>query len=384
MPIRVWIESLATTWKTFRPARRRRASARFSVETFELRRMLSAFVVNSVADTHDAFPGDGIAADANGDTTLRAALEEANALVGADTITLPAGVVALSASNGPLIVSDDVTIFGNSTSGIDGTAFNEVFSVHGAARLQLDQVAVFSSSPLAASLRPTLLTTNARQADLVVAFSAAPSVPFVVDTKATSGLSPLIGTTTPDIVFGELPATPVAKSKTLDELAVPTPDQAIDQIISALFRNEPDFVVPVSAEQKPGPIADDDARPMSKTDSDEKSLPPNADAESKPESMSSDDETSSVSSDDEAVGAILRGWADEAGWNEFDFLARGPAMIAAQPRHASRLAVFAGALLSGVVTNSWSRATRGSWRDSLSLTTWRTRIERLRRRMTPL
>lgn len=380
MPIRVWIERVVTTWKTFRPARRRRASARFSVETFEPRRMLSAFVVNSVADTHDAFPGDGIAADANGVTTLRAALEEANALVGADTITLPAGVVTLSASNGPLVVSDDVTIIGNSTSEIDGTAFNEVFSVHSTARLQLDQVAVFSSGSLAASLRPTLLTANARQADLVVAFSAAPSASFVVDTKATSGLSPLIGTATPDIVFGESPATPVAKSKTLDELAVPTPEQAIDQIINALFRNEPDFVLPVSAERMPGPIAGDDVRPMSKTDSDEKSSPPNADAESQPESMSSDDETSSVDSDDEAVGAILRGWADEAGWSEFDFLTRGPATIAAQPHHAGRLAVLMGAMLSGVVTNSWSRATRGSWRDSFSLTAWRSRFERLRRR----
>lgn len=380
MPIRVWIERVVSTWKTFRPARRRRASARFSVETFEPRRMLSAFVVNSVADTHDTIPGDGIAADANGVTTLRAALEESNALVGADTITLPAGVVTLSGSNGPLVVSDDVTIIGNRTSEIDGTAFNEVFSIYGAARLQLDQVAVFSSGSLAASLRPTLLTANARQADLVVAFSAAPSAPIVVDTKATSGLSPLIGTTSPNIVFDELSATPVAKSKTLDELAVPTPEQAIDQIINALFRNEPDFVVPVSAEQKPGPIAGDDARPMSKTDSEEKSAPPKADAESQPESMSSDDETSSVDSDDEAVGAILRGWADEAGWGEFDFLTRGPATITAQPRHARRLAVLAGAVLSGVATNSWSQTTRESWRGSLSLTAWRTRFERLRRR----
>ena len=146
MPIRELWKRVATTWKQFRPARRRRSSARFFAEAFEPRRMLSAFFVNSLADSHDAIPGDGIATDANGFTTLRAALEEANVRIGADTITLPAGVVALSAANGPLAVTENVTIFGNGASTIDGTALNEVFAIHGAARLQLDHVTVFSSA----------------------------------------------------------------------------------------------------------------------------------------------------------------------------------------------------------------------------------------------
>lgn len=380
MPIRAWWERVVTSWKAFRPARRRRWSARFSAETFESRRMLSAFFVNSLADSHDAIPGDSIAADANGFTTLRAAVEEANSLVGADTITLPAGAIALSATNGPLAVTDDVTIFGSSTSEIDGTAFDEVFSVQKGARLQFDGVTVFSSGMLAASLRPTLLTTNARQADLIVALSSPSPTPFVADSKMTSGLSSFIGITTPEVVFDELSMPPVAKEATLGDSAVPTPEQAIDQIINALFRSEPDFIVPVSAEQTPGPISDD-ARPMSKAGSDEKPASPKADSESQPESMSSDDETSSADSgENEAVGAILRSWADDAGWGEFDFLTRGIPTITAQPRHVSRMAVLAGAMLSGVVTDSWSRATRGSWRDSLSLTAWRTRFERLRHR----
>ncbi|MCA9019354.1 MAG: right-handed parallel beta-helix repeat-containing protein, partial [Planctomycetaceae bacterium] len=41
-----------------------------------------AFFVNSTLDTVDANPGDGIAADANGNLTLRAAIMEANALAG--------------------------------------------------------------------------------------------------------------------------------------------------------------------------------------------------------------------------------------------------------------------------------------------------------------
>lgn len=385
MPIRELWERVVTTWKQFRPARRRRSSARFSAETFEPRRMLSAFFVNSLADSHDATPGDGIAADVDGFTTLRAALEEANVSIGTDTITLPTGVIALSATNGPLTVTDDVTILGNSASAIDGNSINEVFSVRGAAHLQLGGVAIFSTGPLAASLRPTLMTTNARQADLVIAFSAMSSTPFAVDTKSSSGLSSLIGLTTPEIVFDELSEPPAALETALGDSAVPTPDQAIDQIINALFRNEPDFVLPAGAEQKPGAISGDDARPMSKSKSAEKSslpdTPPNFESNSPPESMSSDEETTSEnSSDDEEVGAILRGWADEAGFGGFEFLTRGSSTITKQPRRASKMAVLAGAMLSGAVAKSWSRVELDSWRESLSLTAWRTRFERLRRR----
>src|SRR5206468_7653303 len=45
----------------------------------------------TTADTQDVTPGDGICADAGGACSLRAAITEANALAGADTITLPAG-----------------------------------------------------------------------------------------------------------------------------------------------------------------------------------------------------------------------------------------------------------------------------------------------------
>ncbi len=389
MPIRKWWEHAVTTWKQFRPARRRRSSARFSVETFEPRRMLSAFVVNSLADSHDVLLGDGVAADANGFTTLRAALEEANASIGADTITLPAGVVTLLAANGPLDVTENVTIFGSGASKIDGTAFDEVFAIHGAAQLHFDQVTVFSLGVLAASLRPALLTTNTRQADLVVAFSTTPSVPFAADIKTTNGWSSFKGITASEIVFEETPIVSVPKTVTFDESAVPTPEQAIDQIINALFRNEPDFVrpvgavLPVEANREPRPISGENARPISKSDSDEKSspmTPPESAADPSSESMSSDDESSSENFDDDEIGAILRGWADEAGWQEFDFLTRSSHTIAAHPRHASRMAVVAGALLGGISVNLWSRAERESWRVTLSMTAWRTRFERQRRR----
>ena len=376
MPIRLWWERVVTKWKTFRPARRRRRRGGFTGETFEPRRLLSAFVVNSFADSHDAIPGDGIAADANGHTTLRAALEEANAQLGADTITLPDGIVSLSAVNGPLAVTDDVTIIGLGASSIDGTPLNDVFSVSGTGRLRLDQVSVVSSSPWAASLRSTLLTTNVRQADLIVAFSATQTVSVTVETKALSELSSLSAIATPERLFDEMIA---QRSKAelsapdFGDFAVPTPDEVIDRIVNALFRNESDLILPINAEQKPGPVSEDNAQPIPKPAPVEDSTPDVG-------PLSEDEQSLADPVDDEAVRTVLRGWANDAGWNEFDFLTRSSQPTLVKERHGSRIAVLAGALLSGVVTKSWARVDRDSWRDSLTLSALRHRFERLRRR----
>src|SRR5690606_38888623 len=55
----------------------------------------ATFTVNNTADAPDANPGDGICATASGVCTLRAALQEANAAAGADTINVPAGTYTL-------------------------------------------------------------------------------------------------------------------------------------------------------------------------------------------------------------------------------------------------------------------------------------------------
>jgi len=68
------------------------------VEPLEGRRLLTAFEVNSFDDSVDANLGDGVAADTLGRCTLRAAVMEANAWSGDDTINLPAGTYALSLS----------------------------------------------------------------------------------------------------------------------------------------------------------------------------------------------------------------------------------------------------------------------------------------------
>jgi CSLREA domain-containing protein len=57
-----------------------------------------SFTVNSVADAHDASPGNGICADSSGRCTLRAAIEESNAEPAGTnvTVTVPKGTYKLS------------------------------------------------------------------------------------------------------------------------------------------------------------------------------------------------------------------------------------------------------------------------------------------------
>ncbi len=369
MPIQAWWKRIVTTFQKLRPARRRRSLGGYSAEAFEPRRLLSAFVVNSLADSHDAILGDGIAADVHGHTTLRAALEEANAHAGSDTITLPAGVIGVSATNGPLVVTDDVTIVGTEGTVIDGTMLDQVFAVGDAGRLQLDHVTVLSANDVAIP-RPILLTTNDRQADLIVAFSAIRSESLTVETKLSNGLSSLVGITPHETVLDVTPAEsrlkPLKQPVLFGDSAVPTPEEAIDQIINALYRNEPDFVLPVGTEQKPGPISDENARPM-----------PMAVPE---EPVLEDEQSLNDIGDDDAVRAVLRGWADEAGWQDFDFLSRSSKPVAVLPQRGSRVAAMAGMLIGSVAVTSWSRDDRSTWRESLSLSAWRTRLERLRRR----
>lgn len=101
------------------------------------------FTVNSVADSVDVNPGDGICQDASGQCSLRAAIMEANALAGADTIVFDPitdgqpqllqlhGAGENAAATGDLDVTDDLTITGNGagTTIIDGDAADRVFEV---------------------------------------------------------------------------------------------------------------------------------------------------------------------------------------------------------------------------------------------------------------
>ena len=117
----------------------------------------ATFVVNSFDDLADATPGDGVCATATSVCTLRAAISEANALAGDDSITLPAGTYtqSLTAANEDLNAGGDWDITSTITiNGADqattivqaavsaGTATERVFNVRAGGNLTLNNMTV--------------------------------------------------------------------------------------------------------------------------------------------------------------------------------------------------------------------------------------------------
>ncbi len=99
---------------------------------------LAAFIVDTNADTVDVNPGDGVAEDASGNTSLRAAIMEANSLAGADSIFLGADTYKLAitgiddaSASGDLDIRDDLSIIGKSPAQtiIDGNTLDRVFDI---------------------------------------------------------------------------------------------------------------------------------------------------------------------------------------------------------------------------------------------------------------
>ena len=127
-----------------RRVRRRggRTFRRSQFERLECRRLLATFVVDSFSDAVDVDPGDGVCAALGGGCTLRAAIQETNALanVGApDEIQLPAGTFRLEiaglddqqAMSGDLDLTDDISIVGGGAANtvIDGNGLDRVFDI---------------------------------------------------------------------------------------------------------------------------------------------------------------------------------------------------------------------------------------------------------------
>lgn len=69
----------------------------------------ATFTVNSTGDQTDASTADGVCATAGGVCTLRAAIVQANSLMGADTINVPAGTYNTGSE---LVISSNLTING--------------------------------------------------------------------------------------------------------------------------------------------------------------------------------------------------------------------------------------------------------------------------------
>lgn len=116
---------------------------------------ITTITVNTTNDTVDVNPGDGVVADSAGNVSLRAAVMEANALTGDDTIILPAGTYDFdiagvgedNAASGDLDITETtgtLTIRGAGASStiIDADSLERVFHVLGGATLNLEGVTV--------------------------------------------------------------------------------------------------------------------------------------------------------------------------------------------------------------------------------------------------
>lgn len=150
-----WLYSLIG----FVTGRRRRRSLMFMPERLESRAYLSSFVVTSTEDAPDANPGDGVAETANGETTLRAAVEEANALPGTDTVTLPEGVFDL---NSDLDVTDSLSINGaGPETVITASDIDQAFHLLSGSTLELDNLSIETDS----ETEPVLIEDGTLDAD---------------------------------------------------------------------------------------------------------------------------------------------------------------------------------------------------------------------------
>lgn len=115
------------------------------------------FVVDTTFDAADAIPGDGTCATTAGNCSLRAAIQEANALPGEDSITVPSGVYMLMLGGeeedqdteavGDLDIVDDLQIYGAGATDtfLDGShtaCLGSVFHVHDGARVLIEDAAI--------------------------------------------------------------------------------------------------------------------------------------------------------------------------------------------------------------------------------------------------
>lgn len=239
-----WMRQIAG-WAT--PKRRRRTSLVKSAERFEPKTMLSAFIVDSPLDQPDANPGDGIAATATGETTLRSAVQEANAAPGANTIILPAGLFELSlqgsndhsAASGDLEITDDLTLSGaglNDTF-IDASQIDSAFHIQNGVSLTLDHLTLQVSADTGTSIVDeggTLTLDEAAIDEITFAFPARDYSDLTTNTRHT------------DLLVGLFQPV-VERDQPLDPIFAPTPI-----FVSIASSTKPDATIGIGTEHSRG------------------------------------------------------------------------------------------------------------------------------------
>lgn len=113
----------------------------------------ATFIVDSTLDETDTTPGDGVCASTpSGDCTLRAAIQEANALAGPDVIKLTTGLYILTIAGrsendcaaGDLDITDSLTITGRGSKNtfINGGKLDRVFHIRGSISVTITNITI--------------------------------------------------------------------------------------------------------------------------------------------------------------------------------------------------------------------------------------------------
>lgn len=111
----------------------------------------ATFTVNTTLDAVDTNAGDGVCLTATNTCTIRAAIQEANALAGNDTVTIPAGTSTLSlagaddiAAVGDLDITSTMIITGASatSTSINANSIDRVFHVTSSGNLTLNTLTI--------------------------------------------------------------------------------------------------------------------------------------------------------------------------------------------------------------------------------------------------
>ena len=105
----------------------------------------AVFFVDSTLDTIDANPGDGVAQDAQGRTTLRGAVMEASVAAAPRTIVVPDGIYVLalpgqdedSGATGDLDLFGQLTVVGSGQATVDANGIDRVLHFHADADVNL-------------------------------------------------------------------------------------------------------------------------------------------------------------------------------------------------------------------------------------------------------
>lgn len=209
--------------------------------------MLSAFVVDSPLDQPDANPGDGIAETASGETTLRAAVQEANATPGPDTIILPAGLIELSlesltdhtAASGDLEITDDLVISGagREESIIDASQIDSVFHIQDGVSLTLENLTLQVSTENETAIVNDGGTLTLDDADVDEVPEAFPARDYSDLTTNTRHADLLVGLFQPV----------VQRDEPLDAIFAPPPI-----FVSVVHASKPDATIAIGTERPPG------------------------------------------------------------------------------------------------------------------------------------